>query len=140
MITISHSEHQTEVLGQELALRIGPGDVIALYGSLGSGKTAFTRGICNGLNCAPAVHSPTFNIINFYPGDIEVAHVDLYRIDNNLNELGWDDMFNTGRIVVIEWAEKARKDLPKHRIDIYFEIIDLMTRKIEVIEPDDTGN
>lgn len=140
MKTISHSENQTEALGKELALKTKPGDVIALYGSLGSGKTAFTRGICTGLKCFSAVHSPTFNIINFYPGDIEVAHVDLYRIDNNLDKLGWDDLFNTERIVVIEWAEKARNDLPKRRLDIYFDIIDLTTRKIEVIIPDDIGN
>jgi len=140
MITLSHSENQTEALGKELALKIKPGDVIALYGSLGSGKTAFTRGICSGLNCVIDVHSPTFNIINFYPGEIEVAHIDLYRIDDNLDELGWDDMFNAERLVVVEWAEKAKKDLPKNRIDVYFDIIDLTTRKIEVIEPNDAGN
>ena len=140
MITFSNSENQTEALGKELALKIKLGDVVALYGSLGSGKTAFTRGFCSGLNCTLDVHSPTFNIINFYPGKIEVAHVDLYRVDDNLDELGWDDMFNAERVVVVEWAEKAKNDLPKHRIDVYFDIIDSTTRKIEVIEPDDVGN
>jgi len=140
MITFSHSENQTETMGKELALKIKPGVVIALYGSLGSGKTAFTRGICNGLNCTVDVHSPTFNIVNFYPGDIEVAHVDLYRVDDNLDKLGWDDIFNSERLIVVEWAEKAKNDLPKHRIDVYFDIIDLMTRKIEIIEPNDIGN
>ncbi len=140
MKTFSHSENQTEALGKELALKVRPGDVIALYGSLGSGKTAFTRGICCGLNCSVDVHSPTFNIINFYPGDIEVAHVDLYRVENNLDELGWDDMFNTERVVVIEWAEKAKNNLPKRRIDVYFDIIDLLTRKIEVVELNDFGH
>ncbi|MCP4580347.1 MAG: tRNA (adenosine(37)-N6)-threonylcarbamoyltransferase complex ATPase subunit type 1 TsaE [candidate division Zixibacteria bacterium] len=132
MNTISNSEKDTETLGRQLARQLKAGDVMALYGSLGSGKTAFTRGICGGLNCTSDVHSPTFNIVNFYPGDIEVAHVDLYRVDSSLDDIGWDDLFDTERILIIEWAEKAKKSLPGRRIDIFFSIIDMETRRIEV--------
>jgi len=130
--TISNSEKDTEALGGQLARQLKAGDVMALYGPLGSGKTAFTRGVCGSLNCTVDVHSPTFNIINFYPGDIEVAHVDLYRIDENLDDIGWDDLFDNGRIIIIEWAEKAKNNLPDKRIDVYFNIIDMETRQIEV--------
>ena len=132
MNTISNSEQYTETLGRQLARRLKAGDIMALYGSLGSGKTAFTRGVCNGLSCTVDVHSPTFNIVNFYPGDIEVAHVDLYRVDDNLDDIGWDDLFDSERIIIIEWAEKAKNNLPGRRIDIFFSIIDMETRKIEV--------
>lgn len=139
MIKITHSGSQTESFGEKAAAGLKKGDVIALYGSLGSGKTAFVRGLCRGLKCRVDVHSPTFNIINFYPGDIEVAHVDLYRIAS-VDDFGWDDLFNGERIVIIEWAEKVKGNLPDKRIDIFFKIIDQYTREIELNTDHDTGN
>ena len=130
MTTITRSENETERFGEKLAASLNRGDVLALYGPLGSGKTAFTRGLCRGLHCRVDVHSPTFNIINFYPGDIEVAHVDLYRLDH-FDDIGWDDLFDGERVVIIEWAEKAQKELPDNRLDIYFKIVDLDIREIE---------
>ena len=114
--------------------------MLALYGELGSGKTAFTRGLCRGLGCRADVHSPTFGLIHYYPGDIEVAHIDLYRIDSGIGRLGWEDIIDSGRIIIIEWAEKARNDLPSRRFDIYFSIINSDSREIRVTEIDDSGN
>ncbi|MCD6163361.1 MAG: tRNA (adenosine(37)-N6)-threonylcarbamoyltransferase complex ATPase subunit type 1 TsaE [candidate division Zixibacteria bacterium] len=132
MKEITHSEKQTEALGEKLARSLKPGDFIALYGQLGSGKTAFTRGLCRELKCIVDVSSPTFNIINIYPGKIEVSHIDLYRVDNDLHELGWDELDNSENITIIEWAEKAKNYLPQMRFDVYFTIIDLETREIEI--------
>lgn len=129
---ITRSENQMEDIGRDFAIGLRAGDFLALYGSLGSGKTVFTRGVCRGLGCRLEVHSPTFNIINFYPGDIEVAHVDLFRIDSGLHELGWDELIDSDRVIVVEWAEKAKNDLPSKRFDIFFNIIDVKTREVRI--------
>jgi len=139
MITITHSDEQTELFGAELAARLKPGDCLAMYGPLGAGKTALTRGICRGLHCTVDVHSPTFNIVNYYPGNIEVAHVDLYRIGEDIEDIGWDDLLSGEYIVIIEWSEKAGNYLPENRINISFHIIDLLTREIKVDFPDDSS-
>jgi tRNA threonylcarbamoyladenosine biosynthesis protein TsaE len=140
MVTITHSEEQTEKYGEQLASKLKAGDCLALYGPLGSGKTALTRGICSGLGCDIEVHSPTFNIINFYPGDIDVAHVDLYRIDDYIEDIGWNDLLATDCLIIIEWAEKASNYLPDKRTDIFFKIIDLNTREIKMEELSDSGD
>ena len=134
MKIISHSDKETATAGERLADRLKPGDVLALYGSLGSGKTVFVRGICQGLGCSINAHSPTFNIINIYPGAIEVAHIDLYRIDGGLAEFDIDSLQEAGRIIVVEWADKAKNDLPKRRFDIFFTIIDSEVRELQINE------
>lgn len=140
MIEITYSEEQTEALGQKISADLRSGDFLALYGSLGSGKTVFARGICRGLGNTIDVSSPTFNIINFYPGKIEVAHVDLYRVDSRLDELGLDELFESDRLIIVEWAEKVKNDLPPRRLDIFFNIVDLETREVRIEKIDDTGN
>lgn len=132
MIEITYSEEATESLGQRLSTRLKPGDCLALYGELGAGKTAFTRGLARGTKSTVDVSSPTFNIINIYPGEVEIAHVDLYRIEGNLEGIGWDDIFQPDRIVVIEWPEKAKNYLPDNTINILFNVIDLNTREIKI--------
>jgi tRNA threonylcarbamoyladenosine biosynthesis protein TsaE len=139
MISITESEQQTELLGEKLAARLKTGDWLAMYGPLGSGKTSFTRGVCRGLNCRADVHSPTFNILNIYLGPVEVAHVDLYRLGDDLEDIGWDDLGGDNNVVIIEWAEKAADYLPANRIDIHFNIIDLNTREVTIEDRDDTG-
>ncbi len=132
MIKTTYSEKDTEAVGEQLSRKLNPGDCLALYGELGAGKTAFTRGLARGLNCEVDVSSPTFSIINIYPGDIELVHVDLYRIEDNLESIGWDDIFMPDRIIVIEWPEKAKNHLPEKRVDILFSVIDFNTREIEI--------
>ena len=129
---ITRSESETEAAAAGLAGKLKPGDWLALYGGLGSGKTTFTRGLCRALGCLVDVSSPTFSIINFYPGKIEVAHVDLYRLEGNFHEIGLDELFNTKKIVVVEWPEKIKKYLPRKRFDVFFKIINLGQREIEI--------
>lgn len=140
MIKISLSEQDTLDFGREFAADLLPNDFVALYGELGAGKTAFTRGLCQGLGCSVDAHSPTFNIVNIYPGTIEVVHIDLYRIESNLDEIGWTDLIDSGRVVVVEWAEKAKNDLPNKRFDIYFTIENQNERQIRIEQIDDFGN
>lgn len=140
MIKITDSEEETENLGHDFASGLNAGDFVALYGELGSGKTAFARGICRRFNCLIEAHSPTFNIINFYPGSIEIAHIDLYRIDSGVEEIGWSDILGTGRVVIVEWPEKAKKDLPQKRFDVFFKIIDPETREIRIEKKNDSGD
>ncbi len=140
MAIITHSEAETEAAGCQLADKLKSGDCVALYGSLGSGKTAFSRGVCQGFRCTVDAHSPTYNIVNIYPGNIEIVHIDLYRVDSGLEEIGWDDFFDQERIAIIEWAEKAKNDLPPKRLDVFFKIIDFETREIRIVRKNGTGN
>jgi tRNA threonylcarbamoyladenosine biosynthesis protein TsaE len=140
MLEISRSEIQTENLAERFSDQLKAGDFIALYGSLGSGKTVFVRGLCRGLGCSIDVHSPTFNIINFYPGIIEVAHVDLYRIEKGIEELGWYELLDSDKVVIVEWAEKAKNDLPLKRFDIFFSIVDNNTREIRIEKINGAGS
>jgi tRNA threonylcarbamoyladenosine biosynthesis protein TsaE len=137
---ITSSEKETEDLGATFAADLKTGDFVALYGELGAGKTAFTRGLSRGLGSQIEAHSPTFNIINFYPGATEIAHLDLYRIEGDVRDLGWDDIVDPSRVVVVEWAEKAKNDLPTRRFDVFFKIIDADTREIKIVGVDDSGN
>ena len=78
---LTHNEIETEALGETLARRLGPGDVVAYRGDLGAGKTAFTRGLARGLGCTGRVTSPTFTVVNEYEGRLPLFHFDLYRLE-----------------------------------------------------------
>ena len=114
----SYSENDTFKIGERLAATLKPGDVIAFYGELGAGKTAFTKGICSyfGIN---DVHSPTFTIVNEYSGDITVYHFDAYRIDGDswING-GFDEYLYSGAVCIIEWAENLSDVLPDSAIRV----------------------
>ena len=103
-------------LGQRLAERLGPGDCVALIGELGAGKTVLVRGIAAGLGAdAKLVSSPTYVLVQEYPGRVPVYHVDLYRLgtaEADLAELGLDEMLAEG-VVLIEWADRAGPSLPR---------------------------
>lgn len=117
----SESEEDTIALGTRFAQRLTVGDVVALYGDLGAGKTEFVKGICSYFDVEDLVTSPTFTIINQYAGtssdgdDIKIYHVDLYRIDSpeELADVGFDDcVFAHDAIKLVEWSEKAEHLLP----------------------------
>jgi tRNA threonylcarbamoyladenosine biosynthesis protein TsaE len=105
----SHSEDDTSALGRELAPALSAGDVLLLYGDLGAGKTAFVRGLAEGLGVSPdEVSSPTFTLIQEYRGGrLPLFHVDLYRIEDprEFDELGLDEIAEDG-VLAIEWADK----------------------------------
>lgn len=110
------SPEQTEALGRALGAHLGAGDVVALSGALGAGKTVLARGIADGAGAGGSVASPTFTLIREYRGrTAPVIHVDLYRLTSRreLLEIGLDEVLEREAILVIEWAEKARALLPE---------------------------
>jgi tRNA threonylcarbamoyladenosine biosynthesis protein TsaE len=126
---IVNSSEETQKLGFEFAKILGMGDVVCLYGDLGFGKTTFVQGLAKGLGITNRIISPTFVIVRSYKiknNELEIInfyHIDLYRIENekDIEDLGIEEIIsNTNNIVVIEWADKLKKYLPKKRIDIEF--------------------
>ena len=106
---ISHSEAETEAIGEKFAASLPDGAVIAMYGDLGAGKTAFVRGMARGLGLSCRVSSPTFTIVNEYLGDRELIHFDMYRLGSSdeLFDIGWEDYLARGAICAVEWSEKV---------------------------------
>jgi tRNA threonylcarbamoyladenosine biosynthesis protein TsaE len=111
---ISHSETQTRRLGARLAILLNPGDVLALVGELGSGKTRWVQGVCQGLAVTDRVNSPTFTLVNEYQGRCPVYHIDLYRLGDRAEVLtfGLEDYLYDAGITLIEWADRAGDFLP----------------------------
>jgi tRNA threonylcarbamoyladenosine biosynthesis protein TsaE len=119
---ISENADQTRQWGRELAQRLSPGDVIALIGELGAGKTVLAQGILAGLGVEEIVQSPSFIMAREYNCRIPAVHIDLYRLRGSDEFLasGFDEYMDNRRIVIIEWAEKIEDILPDgcHRITI----------------------
>lgn len=105
---VTTSEEETAAVGERLAERLGPGDVILLFGDLGSGKTAFVRGLARGLGAAETdVSSPTFTLVQEYAGRVTLYHVDLYRLEpKEVEELGLEELISGDGVVAIEWADR----------------------------------
>lgn len=117
---LSHNVIETEELGMALAKHLHAGSVIAYLGDLGAGKTAFTRGLAQGLGCTGRVTSPTFTIVNEYEGTLPLFHFDMYRLNDadELLDIGWDDYLNRGGICAVEWSERIRSELPAETITV----------------------
>ena len=116
---VSDSASETEMIGERLAAKLKGSEVIALFGGLGMGKTAFTRGLARGLGVTDGVSSPTFALVNEYRGRFPVFHFDMYRV------LSWDDLYSTGffdyldtGVLVIEWSENIEGALPDNAVRI----------------------
>jgi tRNA threonylcarbamoyladenosine biosynthesis protein TsaE len=127
---------ETLEFGGRLAQELQPGDVIALSGELGAGKTALVKGIARGLGIAVEVTSPTFTLIHEYGGGrLALYHIDLYRIDSVPQALaiGIEDYLNGAGVTVIEWAERIASLLPPHTTRIRIESLGENTRRIEVV-------
>ena len=121
---ITSSEEETIELAQNLESEKFPNMIICLNGELGSGKTVFTKGIANALGITESVTSPTFTIIKEYEGELPLYHMDVYRLDNDSAEIGIEDYYTKGGVVVIEWADMVKNILPEERLDIKFKVID----------------
>lgn len=135
----SHSEDETAALGRELAATLSAGDVLLLYGDLGAGKTAFVRGLAEGLGVDRAeVSSPTFTLIQEYRGGrLPLFHVDLYRIEDprEFDELGLDEIAEDG-VLAIEWAEKLPARLkPSRYVNVRIAHGEGEQREIEIANP-----
>ncbi len=109
MTIISKSEAETEAAGEQFAKTLPDGAVVALYGDLGAGKTAFVRGMARGLGIDARVSSPTFTIVNEYLGARELYHFDMYRLGSSdeLFDIGWEDYLSRGGICAVEWSENV---------------------------------
>ena len=110
----THSADETQALGQKLASHLAPGDVIAYFGDLGAGKTAFTRGLAQGLGITDPVTSPTYTIVNEYlSGRIPLFHFDMYRLSSSdeLFDIGWEDYLSRGGVCAVEWSENVEDAL-----------------------------
>ena len=107
------NEQETEALGEALGKQLRPGSLIAYYGDLGAGKTAFTRGLARGLGISDRVTSPTYNIVNEYPGLIPLFHFDMYRLESSedLFDIGWEDYLVRGGVIAVEWSERVEDAL-----------------------------
>jgi len=105
---ISHSELETEKIGEQFAKNLTAGTVVAMYGDLGAGKTAFVRGMARGMGLDCRVSSPTFTIVNEYQGERELIHFDMYRLNDSdeLFDIGWEDYLARGAVCAVEWSEK----------------------------------
>lgn len=111
---VTHEPEETEALGEKLAKRLRPGDVIAFYGDLGAGKTAFTRGLAKGLGICEPVTSPTYTIVNEYlSGRMPLFHFDMYRLGSadELFDIGWEDYLERGGVCAVEWSENVEEAL-----------------------------
>jgi tRNA threonylcarbamoyladenosine biosynthesis protein TsaE len=134
-------------MGEALGRLLRPGDVVALLGELGSGKTVLVRGLATGLGCAPMeVHSPSFTLVNEYgcrPGEGDpsrrrvpgcLAHLDLYRLqsEDEIPGIGWDEYVGSRHVAVVEWAERALPWLPPDHLRVGLEVTGVHERRIRV--------
>ncbi|MBI4126757.1 MAG: tRNA (adenosine(37)-N6)-threonylcarbamoyltransferase complex ATPase subunit type 1 TsaE [Deltaproteobacteria bacterium] len=133
---ISRSIEETQKCASDLARRLKPGDVVALVGDLGAGKTAFVQGLAKGLGVPKDayVRSPTFTLIAEYSGRMPLYHLDLYRLRDarELDGLGLEEYFDGRGITVVEWADRFPGILPERTITVSFSIVDETTREIVV--------
>jgi tRNA threonylcarbamoyladenosine biosynthesis protein TsaE len=129
---LSRSDAETEAIGAALSARLGPGDRVLLYGELGAGKTAFVRGLAQGLGIDPEeVSSPTFTLIQEYRGRLMLYHVDLYRLAPvDVDDLGLDALAADG-VLAIEWAERMPRPDPG-AIEVRLEHVGEDTRRITI--------
>ena len=131
---ISNSATQTFEIARLIGEKLKNGDILALSGELGSGKTCFTKGLAKGLGVSDKyqITSPTFTLINEYPARCKLYHFDVYRLNNylELEDLGYDEYLSGDGVVVIEWAEKIANHIPPDSIFINFEYVDENSRKM----------
>ena len=119
----SYSEEDTLVLAQNFESEKFKNMVICLIGELGSGKTVFAKGVAGALGIEDKITSPTFNIIKEYnSGEMDLYHMDVYRLEGDTSNLGLEEYMNKGGITIIEWADLIKDELPEERVEIRFKI------------------
>jgi tRNA threonylcarbamoyladenosine biosynthesis protein TsaE len=133
---LSHSVEETERIAASLAQSLHGGEVIALHGEMGAGKTQFVRGLVKGLGGnGRAVSSPTFVLLNVYdtPG-MKVFHLDAYRVygAGDFEAIGFTELLEQQGVIVVEWPSRVIELLPASRINVFIEAVDETTRKIQV--------
>ena len=136
-IAITRSGEETSELGEKLGRLITKGIAISLTGDLGAGKTTFVQGLAKGLEVPDAfyVTSPTYTIINEYPGRVDLCHMDLYRLGSGdeLDYIGFDEIVDSDRVIIIEWPDIIEPGLINFDLDIILAIDEQFNRKISFI-------
>jgi len=112
--TVTSSAHETELLGERLGTVLRAGDVVALTGDLGAGKTTFVHGAARGLGYAGPVTSPTFTLVKEYEGRVHIYHLDIYRLERvqDVLDLGFEELVDGGGVVFVEWGDAIEALLP----------------------------
>ncbi|MCM3638807.1 tRNA (adenosine(37)-N6)-threonylcarbamoyltransferase complex ATPase subunit type 1 TsaE [Sporosarcina luteola] len=128
-----HSLEETEHIANILAGLLSPPDVVTLEGDLGAGKTTFTKALARSLGVTRTVNSPTFTILKQYEGNVPFNHLDVYRLADSDEDLGWDELFYGDAVSVVEWAHLIEADLPEERLDIQIQHTGETSRKIVLI-------
>ncbi len=120
---VTKSAAETEELAAQIAKKLMPGTVIAFFGGMGMGKTAFTRGLARGLDLDSHVSSPTFAIVNDYGGNPPLVHFDMYRVTSweDLYTTGFYDYMDMGAILAVEWSENIENAIPENAVRITIE-------------------
>ena len=128
----SGSPEETVALGRRIGERLEPGDVLALVGPLGAGKTQLTRGLAEGAGATERVTSPTFKLVNEYAGRVRLYHIDAYRIRgaDDLAALGCDEFFDGDGAAVVEWADRVADVLPDDHLHIEIDITGESSRRL----------
>ena len=129
-----HALEETQALALKLAELVAPQYTITLEGDLGAGKTTFTQSFAKGLGITRTVNSPTFTIMKQYVGRIPLNHLDVYRLEDSDEDLGWEEIFYGDAVTVVEWAHLIQEDLPEERLAIEIIRIDETKRKF-VLKP-----
>ncbi len=133
----TNSIEETLAAGSRFGKCLAPSTVVSLIGTLGSGKTHFVKGVAQG-NETPAeiaVNSPTFVIVNEYPGNLYLYHIDAYRLERweDLEAIGFDEMADGGGAVFVEWADRVPECIPPDHVEVKIEITGETKRRFELI-------
>ena len=133
---ITNNELETEALGERFARDLPGGTVVAMYGDLGAGKTAFVRGMARGMGLRCRVTSPTFTIVNEYLGQRDLIHFNMYRLSgaDELFDIGWEDYLARGAVCAVEWSENVRDAFYGDEIRVTIEKLGDTQRKITIEE------
>lgn len=136
MTIFTNNEAETEDTGAKFAAGLPDGSVVALYGDLGAGKTAFVRGMARGMGINAQVCSPTFTIVNEYEGQRELFHFDMYRLTSSdeLFDIGWEDYLSRGGVCAVEWSENVADAFEGDEISVHIEKTSDNGRKIIIGE------
>ncbi len=136
-VMITQSAEETEKVAAQLARKLKKGDVLALTGPLGSGKTTFVKGVAKGLGIKDFIKSPTFNLMHIHQGRLPLYHFDFYRLEkSDLEDLGFVEyVYDSDGVAVLEWAERVEGELPPTTYRITFKALGGTSREICIKGP-----
>jgi tRNA threonylcarbamoyladenosine biosynthesis protein TsaE len=129
---VTKTPEETQEIAEKIGEMVEAGNVITLQGDLGTGKTTFTKGLANGLDVKRNVNSPTFTIMKQYQGRIPLYHMDVYRLEDSDEDIGFSEYFDGDGVAVVEWADFIEEYLPEERLEIRLSYLGESSRKLEL--------